>query len=121
MLKKLLFAAPFPKILFTGEKTKTFRVTGGERYNPGDRISLCLVDGMEFAQAKVISKTRKRFRELTDLDWRGHERFSSEEEIYKTYSNWEGFKVTPETFLEIICYSDFTLTNPELLKSRKLY
>jgi len=109
-LKKLLFADPLPSILFTGEKNKTFRVTGGERYEVGDKISLSYVDNEEFAQAIVVKKTRKRIEDLTKEDWEGHERFKSNSEMYSTYSNWARFSVTPKTELDIIEYSDFKLT-----------
>jgi len=109
--KKILFAPPFPKILFTGEKNKTFRVTGGENYKVGDKISLCYANGDEFAVAVIKEKYKKRFKDLTTSDWQGHERFASDEEMYKIYSNWEGFQITPKTQLEIICYEDFKLTS----------
>jgi hypothetical protein len=111
----LIFAPPCPTILFTGEKCKTFRVTGGERYNPGDLVSLHLVNSPEFAKAIVTSRTRKRFYNLTAKDWEGHERFASDFEMYKTYSNWEGFPVGAATSLDIIEYRDFQVTNPDLV------
>jgi hypothetical protein len=109
-LKGLRFAAPYPPILFTGEKNKTFRVTGGERFNAGDFISLRYVDGEEFARAVVLEKYRKRFEELNERDWEGHERFASPEEMYRTYSNWQGFPVDPKTELDVIVYTNFRLT-----------
>lgn len=112
--KKLIFGRPYPPILFTGEKNRTFRVTGGERYNVGDLIELCLEDGKAFARAVVSRKTRKTFSELEERDWQGHERFSSDEEMYLTYSNWQGFPVTPETSLDIIEYNDFRPLNQNL-------
>lgn len=109
-LKKLLFAPPYPRILFTGEKNKTFRVTSGERYNPGDIVSFCFLNNEEFAQATITRKYRKKFKDLNEEDWRGHERFQTPLEMYKTYSSWEGFSVGPETELDIIEYRDFRLT-----------
>ena len=116
MPKKLLFAPPFPSILFSGEKTKTFRVSGGERYNLGDFLSLCDEKGEEFTRAVVSNKNRKTFQELTDSDWQGHERFNSHEEMYKTYSNWQKFQVKPSTSLDIIEYKAFRITNESLVK-----
>ncbi|MBM3246988.1 hypothetical protein FJZ17_00380 [Candidatus Pacearchaeota archaeon] len=110
--KKLLFAPPFPPTLFTGEKNKTFRVTGGERYNPGDPLSLCYVDEVEFAQAVLLAKYRKAFRQLDARDWAGHETFESPEEMFKIYSGWEGFEVGPDTSLDILVYGEFRLTGP---------
>lgn len=109
-LKKLLFAAPYPPILFTNEKTRTFRVTGGNRFNVRDNISLCYVDGEEFGRAVIIEKYKRRFEDLKEEDWIGHERFSSEREMYSTYSKWEGFEVTQKTELDILVYDNFRLT-----------
>jgi len=110
-IKKLYFGPPYPRILFTGDKNKTFRVSSGDRYNVDDDISLCCADGREFAKATVSRKTRKTFAELEERDWEGHERFSSERDMYMTYSNWERSPVTPETSLDIIEYKNFAVTD----------
>jgi hypothetical protein len=117
--KKLIFGPPYPSILFTGEKTKTFRVTGGNRYQIGDLVSLCTPEKEEFAQAAIFSKTRKRFYDLTTSDWKGHETFASEREMYIIYSNWQGFPVGGATPLDIIEYKDFRITNPDLISRLK--
>lgn len=109
-LQKLLFAPPFPPILFTGEKNKTFRATGGERYKIGEFVSFCYVDGEEFARARIIDKLHKTFETLTESDWQGHERFGSEQEMYQTYSNWQRFQVGPKTELDILVYDNFYMT-----------
>lgn len=111
----LIFAPPFPLTLFTGEKCKTFRVTGGERYNLGDLVSIRLIDSPEFARATIAARTHKRFYDLTDEDWEGHERFASDFDMYKTYSNWEGFPVGAATSLDILEYKDFRVTNSGLI------
>jgi len=108
--KSLIFAPPYPPILFTGEKIKTFRVTGGENYNPGDLLSLCYLDQEEFAIARLVDKYKRTFETLKDTDWQGHERFDSDMEMFRIYSIWEGFQVTPATSLDVLVYSDFKLT-----------
>jgi hypothetical protein len=110
--KPLIFAPPYPLILFTGGKIKTFKVTGAENYNVGDEISLCYPDLAEFAQALIFQKYEKKFRDLTEEDWRGHERFASDEEMYKIYSAWGGFQVRPDTGLTVLGYCNFRLTGP---------
>jgi hypothetical protein len=109
-LQKLLFAPPFPNILFTGEKNKTFRVTGGERYKIGEQVAFCYVSGEEFARARIIDKLRRTFETLTESDWQGHERFASEQEMYQTYSTWQRFQVGPKTELDILVYDNFYMT-----------
>ena len=110
-MEKLYFAAPYPPILFTGEKYKTFRLAGSsDKYSIGDLVSMCYPDDEEFAQSVVCSKYRKKFKDLTEEDWKGHERFESEETMYKTYENWNKRKIGPETEMDIIVYKDFKLT-----------
>lgn len=41
-------------------------------------------------------------KDLVDSDFDGHEKFSSEEEMYKTYRTYYGEKVGPDTFVKII-------------------
>ena len=110
--KPLIFGPPFPEILFTGEKTKTFRVTGAENFEKGDLISLVYPDLTEFARAQIIDKYLRTFATLTEEDWRGHERFSAER-MYQVYSAWEGFKVGPDTPLTVLVYGNFRSTKPQ--------
>ena len=68
----------------------------------GDNLSLCNNNEKEFAKAEVISVRETTFGELIEGDKEGHEKFSSEEEMYKTYSGYYKMKVTPETKLKVI-------------------
>lgn len=109
-LKQLIFGPPYPEILFTGEKTKTFRVTGGDNYHVGEFVIFCYPDLEEFARARILDKLHKTFETLSPIDWQGHERFKSEAEMYKVYSAWEGRVVGPKTELDILVYDNFRLT-----------
>ena len=109
-LKQLIFAPPYPEILFNGIKNRTFRVTGGGKFAVGDWLSFVYPDLVEFAQAQLADKYRKSFENLTDEDWKGHERFKSESEMYKIYSAWEGFQIGPKTEVDILVYRPFMLT-----------
>ncbi|MCR4283952.1 MAG: hypothetical protein NUV64_01355 [Parcubacteria group bacterium] len=40
--------------------------------------------------------------ELEEADFDGHEKFSSEEEMYQTYRTYYGDKVGPDTIVKII-------------------
>lgn len=58
--------------------------------------------GKVFAEAKVISVREKKLGKLEEADFEGHEKFESDEEMYKTYRTYYGDKVGPETVVKII-------------------
>ncbi|MDE1871626.1 MAG: ASCH domain-containing protein [Candidatus Micrarchaeota archaeon] len=102
MAKTLHFYGSLPELILSGTKTSTWRVNDEKDIAPGDGLSLCRNDGTEFAKAEVTSVKETTFKELTDEDKEGHEEFGSEEEMYKTYSEYYKFEVVPETKLKII-------------------
>ncbi len=118
----LMFAAPFPLALFTGEKNKTFRVAGKFQLDLGTCVSLQLVESRfglatpEFARAEVSGVTRKRFYDFTKQDWEGHETFESDYERDLVYSDWNGFPVGAATLMDIISYSKFEITDQRLVE-----
>ncbi|MCB9358873.1 ASCH domain-containing protein [Candidatus Woesearchaeota archaeon] len=101
-MKKLKFADDLPEKVLSGTKNSTWRVNDDKDISSGDELSLCRIDGNEFATAKVIFVKETTFGELSEQDWEGHEKFSSEKEMYSTYSKYYDFKVFPETELKII-------------------
>lgn len=101
-MKILKFSEPLPGLILNGQKNTTWRINDDKEISIGDKISLCYVNGKEFAKAKVILVNEATFENLTEEDKRGHEKFSSIEEMYKTYSRYYNIKVKPETKVKII-------------------
>jgi hypothetical protein len=112
MAKILLFAEPLPELVLKGIKTSTWRVDD-KRNTPfiklklieGDELSLCRNDGSEFAKAIVVSIEKTTFGQLNKEEMEGHEKFASDEEMYKTYSGYYKFLNIPidsKTKLKII-------------------
>lgn len=55
----------------------------------GDELSFVNKDTKkEFAQAKILSLTEKEFDQLTEDDWAGHEKYSSEQEMYNAFQSF---------------------------------
>jgi hypothetical protein len=50
----------------------------------------------------VVSVKETAFGKLTDEDKEGHEKFNSDDEMYRTYSRYYGLTIKPETELKII-------------------
>ena len=101
-MKCLKFSEPLPKLILEGKKNTTWRINDDKNISMGDRIFLCYNDGIEFARAHVLSVNKTTFGKLTKDDKEGHEKFLSEEEMYKTYSKYYKIKITPKTQFEVI-------------------
>ena len=89
-------------LVISGKKTTTRRVNDEKNITAGDILSLCRVDGAEFAKAGAVSVRETTFANLTKDDWNGHEKFSSEKEMYIAYSKYYGCTITPKDRVKII-------------------
>lgn len=101
-MKRLRFAEPLPGLVLNGVKNTTWRINDDKDLSVGDELQLCYVDGREFAKAKIIKVRETKFQDLTQDDNDGHEKFSSEKEMYETYSKYYNLKVTPQTRVKVI-------------------
>lgn len=104
-MKQLMFADPLPELIIAGKKTVTWRINDKKDINVGGPLSLYRNNGNEFARAEVTHVKETVFGRLTKEDKNGHEKFSSDEEIYQTYSHYYDMTVTPETPLKMIRFS----------------
>lgn len=101
-MKKLRFSEPLPKLILNGQKNITWRINDDKNIILGDKLSLCYKDGREFAKVKVILVKETTFGNLTEEDKKGHEKFSSDKEMYETYSKYYNITVGPKTMVKII-------------------
>lgn len=93
-------------LVLSGEKTTTWRLFDEKNLSAGDELQLVATDsGKVFANAVVSSVREKKFCEL---DKRGHETFSSDGQLYETYSAYYARPVEPETRVKIV---EFKLVN----------
>ena len=90
-------------MILSGEKNATWRLFDDKDLQKGDEIGLINWDtGKVFGKAKLAEVREKKMGELEDNDFDGHEKFSSEEEMYQAYRAYFGDKVGPETIVKII-------------------
>ncbi len=101
-MKRIKFADPLPNLILGGSKNTTWRINDDKNIIEGDLLSLCHINGNEFSKAQVIEVRETTFGELTDHDKEGHEKFSSNEEMYQTYSRYYTIQVTSKTKLKVI-------------------
>ncbi len=101
-MKKLKFGGNLPEKILSGMKTSTWRVNDEKNIVVNDELSLCNLQSEEFARAIVTYVKETRFEDLTDKDWEGHEKYHSEEEMYREFSKMYKMEILPETKLKII-------------------
>ena len=110
MSKRLHFSKELVALVLTGKKNSTWRLWDDKNLQLGD-----IVDFYEsktkkyFTTAKITKVIEKKMGNLKEEDKRGHEEFSNDEEMYRTYSGYYKKDVTPDTLVKICWF--------ELLKS----
>jgi len=105
-MKSLKFVPELCEKILGGEKTSTWRLFDDKDIQEGDELEFINKETREvIGVAKVSAIKTKTLGTLTDEDWEGHERYVSENEMYKTFRGFYGDKVNPETEVKII---DFT-------------
>src|SRR4029079_676044 len=101
--QSLKFAPHLIQSILTGKKTATWRLFNDKDLKAGEVIDLIQRPELKvFAKAKIRSIEEKPLGRLTQSDWEGHERFSSDEEMYKTYESYYNRPVNADTIVTII-------------------
>jgi hypothetical protein len=108
-MKTLKFEPHLAALMLKAEKTATWRLYDDKALAQGDEIS-CInrETGKEFGTAIVERLSIKPLGQLDDEDWQGHERFTSEEEMYKTYQSYYPNEVVNADTLVKILHLNFT-------------
>ena len=87
-MKTLKFREKLSKLILKGEKNVTWRIFDDKDISEGDDVSFLIWETKEeFAKAKILSVKETMLGKLTEEDWEGHERFSSNEEMYNYIQN----------------------------------
>jgi len=89
-----------------GEKRATWRLFDDKELTLGDELQLINKETSHiFGTAIITAVYTKSLGTLEETDWVGHERFSSEDEMYATYRKYYSDSVTPDTEVKIITFS----------------
>ncbi len=101
-MKNLKFSDSLVKLVLNNLKNTTWRINDDKWFICWDIFSLCYNSWEIFAEWEVLWTKETSFENLTleDKDW--HEIFSSEEEMYKTYSWYYNRVVSGKTKLKVI-------------------
>lgn len=105
-MKSLKFAPDLVELILKGEKTTTWRLFDDKDLQTGDELSFVSKEtGAEFGTAKVTWVSLRTLSTLTDEDWRGHERFPSEDVMYETYRTYYPNEVVDhDTVVKILTF-----------------
>jgi hypothetical protein len=102
-MKTLKFRKSLAQRILNHEKTNTWRLFDDKDLTVGDEVLFLVWETKEeFAKAKLTAVTETMLGELTDEDWQGHEKFASDDEMYKTYSKYYNRPVDAGTKVKII-------------------
>lgn len=104
-MKVLKFRDNLVPLILSGQKNSTWRLFDDKNLIVGDDIELReFVTKKRFAEAKIIKVVEKRFGDLRIDDKEGHEKFSSDFQMYRTYTEYYHHSVNPDTLVKIIWF-----------------
>lgn len=102
-MKTLKFKEKLSKLILSGEKTTTWRLFDDKDLQVGDEVSFLVKETLkEFARARLIEVKENIFGNLTADDFDGHEKYSSPEEMYQTFSEFYQRTVDENSPVKII-------------------
>lgn len=91
--------------LLRGKKTKTWRMFDEKNLNVGDEVQFVDADtGASIAVTIITEVIEKKFGEINDNDFDGHNPYSSREDMLKTYRGYYGEKVTWDTLIKMLTF-----------------
>ena len=88
-MKRVHFAPNLvPKVL-SGEKTSTWRLWDDKDLQEGDIVEFANSETREvFAKTRLIKVIEKPFKDLSEDEKVGHKKYTSEEELFKTFEKY---------------------------------
>ena len=93
-------------LVLSGEKNSTWRLFDDKDLSAGDEIELReFGKDHSFGKAKIIKVIEKPFKKLSAADKEGHETFSDDAEMYRTYSGYYNTPVGPDSIIKIIWFN----------------
>lgn len=109
MVKTLKFAPNLAELILVGNKTTTWRLFDDKDLQIGDELVFINKEtGEEFGTAKIGWVSLRTLGTLTDADWVGHEKFSSDVEMYTQYKKYYPSEVVDQNTVVKIINFDFT-------------
>jgi hypothetical protein len=132
-MKTLKFHHDLAQLILTGQKTSTWRLYDDKDLSVDDQIKI--IDKVDpsnsktwqvIGESKVTEVIEKKLGSIIEADMQGHEGFTSQDEMLKTYKSYYGDRVTLDTPVKIL-YFDFKPSSGDiasgamLLEEAKIY
>jgi hypothetical protein len=104
MKKTLKFRNYLVPLVKSGDKDLTWRLFDDKDLKEEDEVDLINWNtGEKFGEGIITKVWEKEMGKLEKSDFDGHEKFNTEEEMYKTYNVYYGEgRVTPKTIVKIM-------------------
>lgn len=100
---KLKFAANLVPLVLNGKKNTTWRINDEKEINKGDELIMYMTgENQPLARLLVTDVWTKPFKEFTEKEKAGHERFKDDEEMVNQYKDYYGDWVNFDTAVKII-------------------
>ncbi|MFA5986261.1 MAG: ASCH domain-containing protein [Parcubacteria group bacterium] len=104
-MKTLKFRKYLSEQILAGAKTTTWRLFDDKDLRVGDEVSFVVWEtGELFAQAQLTRVVEKCFDQVNEEDWRGHDRYASNEKMYRAFTQYYKKPVGPKTRVKIITF-----------------
>lgn len=102
-MKTLKFDNELADMILRKGKYSTWRIDDDKNLRAREIVSLIRRPELkEFAHAKILWVKETTFASLTEEDWEGHEKFESDEIMFKTYAGYYKKEIGPDTVLKIV-------------------
>lgn len=102
-MKIMKFRQKLIPLILSGTKTTTWRLFDDKNLHIGDELSLINWEtGEKFAEAEIISVVEKRISELSEEEKLGHEKYQTDQEMYREFSIYYKQPVGKDTMAKVI-------------------
>jgi ribonuclease HI len=113
--------------VLSGEKTNTWRLKDDKDLSVNDDVEL--IDKIDSAKPETWRKigvatidhiTEKRFGEVDDRDFNGHEKFSSKLEMFETYKGYYGDDINDHSPVKMVTFTFKPYEVPRTVKESQM-
>ena len=102
-MKRIHFAPNLVPLVLSGKKTSTWRLWDDKNLTTGNVIEFANSETKEvFATAELINVVEKPFKDLSEDEKIGHEKYANDQELFKQFEKYYGKSVNEETVFKII-------------------
>lgn len=104
-MKQLKLKSWMKDDLLTGKKTKTWRMFDEKNLGLGDEVQFVDSETNQTIAVAVITEVvEKKFGEISEVDFDGHNPYPSREAMLETYRDYYGDRVNWDTVIKMITF-----------------